>query len=299
MPAEVRRSVQDILEDLHSLNSLRELLSRLNYDPVLKPIERHSWGKAAEALAEDPQIVAVHGEFQIIYLRLASNSLLITHERPVINKLLQQHPYALFVFSTKDQVYWHFVNVKYDKDTSKRRIYRRLTVGPNEKLRTAVDRLSLLDLESVSPDLFGIEPLTIQARHDEAFDVEAVSKKFYLGYSKLFWDFVDAIKKNNKGKSHFVADDGELNARRFTQLVMGRVLIPASIMESPETFNIKVAEGFSIRKLSSEIVSANSSSAGDGQPAATVPRIRVAFFRDKGISLPLSSLLRTFPFSSC
>jgi len=34
----------------------------------------------------------------------------------VVNKLLQEHQFALFVFSTEDRKRWHFVNVKYDPE---------------------------------------------------------------------------------------------------------------------------------------------------------------------------------------
>jgi hypothetical protein len=33
-----------------------------------------------------------------------------------VNQLLRDHPYALFVFSNKNQSAWHFLNVKYDED---------------------------------------------------------------------------------------------------------------------------------------------------------------------------------------
>jgi hypothetical protein len=30
----------------------------------------------------------------------------------VVNRLLREHPYALFIFSDRDQKHWHLVNVK-------------------------------------------------------------------------------------------------------------------------------------------------------------------------------------------
>ncbi len=86
-------------------------------------------------------------------------------ERPVVSRLLQQHPYALFVFSDDQQNRWHFLNVKYDSDAQKRRIFRRITVGPDERLRTASERLTMLDLQSIGGRC--VPP--IAARHpDEA-----------------------------------------------------------------------------------------------------------------------------------
>jgi len=100
--------------------------------------------------------------------------------------LLKEHPYALFIFSNQSQDYWHFINVKYDTETEKRRLFRRITVSPEERLRTAAERISMLNLQYIQPDMFGLKPLTIQSKHDEAFDVEAVTKQFYKEYEGQF-----------------------------------------------------------------------------------------------------------------
>jgi hypothetical protein len=65
-------------------------------------------------------------------------------------------------------------------------MFRRITVGPDERLRTAAERVDRLDLERISPDPSRISPLQIQACHDEAFDVEAVTRDFYDKYNALF-----------------------------------------------------------------------------------------------------------------
>ena len=94
---------------------------------------------------------------------------------------------VLFIFSNRTQGDWHFVNVKYDSDhPEKRRLFRRITISPYEKLRTASERIAMLDLESIRPDLEGLSPLDIQERHDEAFDVEAVMTRFFEDYKAVF-----------------------------------------------------------------------------------------------------------------
>lgn len=183
-----KQSVKEILGDFSSLDSAKQLFSELNCDITRDSLSRQNWSKSAkEALAEDPQVIATHGDFRIIYGKFASDKLLITPQRAVINTLLQDHPYALFLFSNEDQMLWHFVNVKLvidqdderNKDTKKRRLFRRITIRQNERrLRTAIERLSMLDLAVIQPELLGIPPLTIQSRHDQAFDVEAVTKEF-------------------------------------------------------------------------------------------------------------------------
>lgn len=155
-----------------------------------EPISRRGWAEGtASVLADDPVLFAGGGQdsaFHIIYSRLASDQLFSGSERPVVTKLLRDHPYALFIFSNQAQNRWHFINVKHDEEEKKRKLFRRITVGPEERLRTASERISLLDLASISGELFGISPLTIQARHDDAFDVEAVTRQFFDGYQAVF-----------------------------------------------------------------------------------------------------------------
>ena len=154
-------------------------------------IPRRDWTDTARnALASDPILLASGGTdaaFQVIYSHLNSDRLLLTAERPIISRLLQDHPYALFIFSNHNQSHWHFVNVKYDTDDpKKRRLFRRITISPYEKLRTASERIAMLDLACISPLLATIPPLEIQTRHEEAFDVEAVTKRFFEDYSSVF-----------------------------------------------------------------------------------------------------------------
>ena len=92
----------------------------------------------------------------------------------------------MFVFSNRQQASWHFINVKYDPEIKRRRLFRRISVKPGDRLRTASERLSLIDIASIGADPFGLSPLAIQERHDEAFDVESITKEFYEGYETVF-----------------------------------------------------------------------------------------------------------------
>lgn len=188
---ELQQSVLDLLKNFRGLEPLKELFwSELNYQRINQPLSRRGWtDTAAESLAEDPLLFAGGGEnndFHIIYARLKSDRLSLSQERPVASRLLRDHPYALFVFSNVSQDRWHFTNIKYETLTEKRRRFRRITVSPEERLRTASERLSMLDLGEMGGDLFGLSPLTIQKRHDEAFDVEAVTKQFFNEYQYVF-----------------------------------------------------------------------------------------------------------------
>jgi hypothetical protein len=147
MAEEVKESVYDILGDFKGIESARKLFSELGYARAKDPLSRQDWGKAAtEALVEDPQVIATHGPFQVIYSRLASDKRLLGPERAVINTLLRQHPYSLFLFSnecaTENELLWHFVNARlpgsrsevHHKEANKRRIFRRITIREKEKL---------------------------------------------------------------------------------------------------------------------------------------------------------------------
>ena len=194
-----QENILNILQDFHGLESLRELFwTELNYNRQNDRLSRGDWTDTAKnALAEDPVLFATGGigdAFQVIYARLNADRLLLTAERPVISKLLEHHPYTLFVFSNREQTDWHFVNVKYDTENpKKRRLFRRITISPHEKLRTASERIAMLDLAFIGPDPEALSPLDIQTRHEEAFDVEAVTKQFFEDYQSVFHDLQDDL----------------------------------------------------------------------------------------------------------
>jgi hypothetical protein len=125
----------EILRGLRGIEPLKKLFwSELNYERVNEPLSRRDWTTAAgSVLADDPILFAAGGQddaFHIIYSQLSSHELPLTWERPVITKLLAEHPYALFVFSNEGKDKWHFINVKYDDQITKRRLFRRITVNP-------------------------------------------------------------------------------------------------------------------------------------------------------------------------
>ena len=195
-----QENILNILQDFHGIEPLRELFwTELNYDRQNDGLSRGNWTETAKnALADDPVLFATGGpgdDFHVIYARLNSDRLLLTAERPVISKLLEDHPYTLFVFSNREQTDWHFVNVKYDEteDPKRRRLFRRITISPHEKLRTASERIAMLDLASIGPDLEELSPLAIQDGHDKAFNVEAVTKQFFEDYKSVFHDLQDDL----------------------------------------------------------------------------------------------------------
>ena len=178
----------------------------------------------SNALAENPLLLAAgatDNDFHVIYSRLNSDHLLMNLERLVVNRLLQDHPYSLFVFSNQAQSRWHFLNVKYDTTPEKRKLFRRITVGAGEQLRTATEQLSQLDVESINPASGIASPLAIQQRHDEGFDVEVVSKKFFEQYAQVFERVESLIQGIREPERR----------RLFTQKLFNRLMFIAFIQK--------------------------------------------------------------------
>ena len=187
--------------------SLRQLFcTELNYTYQNDPIDRGDWTQRdISNTADDPLLFATGGKddyFRIIYTRLDSDRLRLTDERPIITRLLRAYPYALFIFSNSEQNHWHFVNAKFDEQhPEKRRLYRRITISSAEKLRTAAERIAMLDAESLD------SPLEIQSLHDDAFDVEAVTNEFFTSYQSVFDCLQDDLmdQTNDNQWAHDVA----------------------------------------------------------------------------------------------
>jgi len=239
---ERQQSVLTILQNLRDLDGLKKLFwQELNYERENKPLSMRGWPDAARtALADDPVLFASGGEdnaFHVVYCRLASATLSRNLERPVVSRLVREHPYGLFVFSDTEQSAWHFLNVKYDETAEKRRLFRRITVRADGGLRTAAERLQMMDLALMGKDLFGSVPaLEIQKRLDDAFDVESVTKDFYRELANwYFWAlrhvrFPKDAPKEADGHDH-IAVIRMITRLIFCWFVKEKGLIPGTLFD--------------------------------------------------------------------
>jgi hypothetical protein len=109
--------------------------------------------------------------------------------------------------------------VKYDSTTEKRKLFRRISVGEGEHLRTATEQLSLLALESINSDA---SPLEIQQRHDHAFDVEVVTNKFFTQYRQIFEKVERLIQPTLRDSDR---------RRLFTQKLFNRLMFIAFVQK--------------------------------------------------------------------
>jgi len=181
---------------------LKELFYTLEYRYVNEPLPISKWPDNIKAIIDGVFILSQHAkDFKIIWAKLNASVLKRTEQRPIINQVNRDHPYNLIIFSNQDETLWDFVNVKLvvnevsdeNKEPEKRRIVRRISVRPDEPCRTAVERLSKLE---VTDDRSS--PLAVQQIHDEAFDVEKVTKEFYKelmeGSNSIFITIVNEIR---------------------------------------------------------------------------------------------------------
>jgi hypothetical protein len=227
----LEKSLEKSLLNLNHEKTLKELFwSKLNYDRINQELSVRQWKDIVTLeLVDNPLLLASGGKnngFRVIYSRLKGDRLLKQKEREVVNNLLPDNPYSLFVFSNEERSQWHFLNVKYDDSPQKRKLFRRIKfespLSPTYQgglggLRTATEQLSLLDLESFNSD----SPLEIQKRHDEAFDVEIVTNKFFSQYRQIFERVEGLIQ----------GIDISERRRLFTQKLFNRLMFIAFIQK--------------------------------------------------------------------
>ena len=182
-----------------SLDAALELFDALGYQYADElPLPTRDWPAGVRRLvrgnAESPIYLAQHRDFHVVYTHLTTDDLSRTVERPIVEHTLHKlHPYALFVFANRDLTLWDFVNVKYvAEDGARRRTIRRIHVGPTERLHTAAQRVALLAVPA--PDTSALE---LQSLHDQAFDVEEVTRQFYRDYVGVFDALCKDIARRN------------------------------------------------------------------------------------------------------
>jgi hypothetical protein len=210
---ELMLSLQASLQRLGSTNDVRDLFCNiLHYDYENGIVPTTAWPDSVKqclAPGVAPQIIADQNGFKIIYLQLADGSLRKSSERQLVQRLIKDNPgmRGLVVVSDIDQKHWNLVNVKFDRGGKKldNVLLRRMRVGPGQSVRTAVERLSQVDIESVGEKTTAAE---LQDLHDKAFDVEAVTKQFFNDVANwYFWalkhvEFPKDAPKEDDGHDH-------------------------------------------------------------------------------------------------
>jgi len=187
------------LQQLTDVRDARDLFCNvLHYEFEDEQLATANWpDKLRECLAlgTSPQIIADQNGFKILYLQLAEDYLRKGSERELIQRIIKDDPTlrGLVVVSDVDQKQWNLVNAKFEKEEGKRERLRlrRMRVGPGQSVRTAVERLSMVDIETAGDDTSAAE---LQDLHDRAFDVESVSKEFFNEISNWYFWALSEVK---------------------------------------------------------------------------------------------------------
>jgi hypothetical protein len=184
--------IYDLLNGWSGFNHLRKLFNEiLNYDYANDRIPTINMPDTVKSVLFEPPLIfgtACDDEFKLIYCRMKSDRLRLTDERSVITYLRKRENqiYSLFAFSDRERRTWHLVNAipgsgEGQEDKAKRRLYlRRIVIEPGERYRTAAERLAMIDSTGAR------SAFELKLRHDEAFDVEKVTQKFFREYLRIF-----------------------------------------------------------------------------------------------------------------
>jgi len=204
----IQQCVYDSLQRLTNLDELFELFcTHLNYQYSGNVISTRGWKESTTKDIREIRLIGSHDDFNIIYCQL--DRLLLGIERPIVNQILMRHPYFLVIFSDSMFQNWHFVNVKYDEEAKNRRLFRRIIIGPDERLHTrlhtAAQRISLLDVVDER-----MTALDLQKKHDKAFDVEEVTKDFFNVFVEMFHLLRREIAKNNPTYEGRASDEAQI-----------------------------------------------------------------------------------------
>ena len=209
-------TILPILQNFHGIEPLKQLFwVELNYDRANTPIDNLP-KSTADLVAETPLCLATGGrdkDFHVIYVKLKTEKLRKTDERQIITHLQTRYPDALYVFSNCEQDHWHFVNVKLTREKQEsteqqrlkqRDLFRRITIAPDERLRTAAERITMIDLEDMGePDtLFQsrelLIALEIREGHEQAFNVKKVTEAFFEDYKRVFKKLQDELDEQKR-----------------------------------------------------------------------------------------------------
>lgn len=189
----LKEKVKNHLESLPTKKDqvLADLVYDLGYDYDNAPINAltRNWTEKQKKLVNQVIKLGSHGDFSLIWVRLNSPSILRSAQRTIINLINRQFPYNMIIFSNLQNDTWDFVNMKAvkdkeseeDKEPKKRQILRRIRIDREERLRTAIERISLLEVPEE-----GIHHFNLQKKHDEAFDVEKVTDAFFNEFKSVF-----------------------------------------------------------------------------------------------------------------
>ena len=213
-----KRNLQQALEGLDGPEALRRLFCGVlgyGHDDEAMPCTGLPEG------APLPRSVAEHNGFRVIWFPLTDERLSVKAERDAVTRMLDDDPTlrALFVFSNRSMDQWRLVNARYVAGDAAKPLLRRMAVACQTG-RTAVDRLQAIAIAKIGE---AADAAAIQAAHDRAFDVQAVTDGFYKEYEAVFRKVSDLVTGFGEG------DEEDAARRLFTQHLFNRLMFVAFI----------------------------------------------------------------------
>jgi len=201
--------VFDCISGFSGIDDARTLYCKLlNYDYQDLPIPIEDWSRSAKEIIIDGKIIARKTNFHILYFTI--QKLTRTNERVALKEILKRFPDCVVLFSDKEETEFHITSPKYEPESRYKFVIRRYVVGKYEQLRTASERLCLtyaLDTDT---------PTELKAKHDDAFNVEAVTRQFYKEYKTILDKIEEELQSQGIGDKK--------TAKGFAQQFLNRLM---------------------------------------------------------------------------
>jgi adenine-specific DNA-methyltransferase len=269
--------IQGILRSFNSVDHARKVFCDvLNYQYATGELPCASWPDGIRSLLTGaPTLLADHNGFKVLYLRISGDELRRGSVRQVIQRICKDDPTfrGLFVVSDQSQKSWEFINVKARGDDSKRLLLRLMRVGV-EAVRTATERIATLQINVAEEDSIAAEEL--ESRHDQAFDVESVTKAFFADVANwYFWAlkhvrFPKDAPKEKDGHDHvsvirlitrlvfcwFVKEKGLIPADLFYERKLADLLVgfaPGNVSNADSVFYKAILQNLFFATLNTEM----------------------------------------------
>jgi hypothetical protein len=189
----------------------RLFFTELRFNHVHIELDLKPWAGVSATLAETPVLLAASSgeqESRVIYSCLASDRLSPDQERAVVTPLLGEYGQALFVFSTRERDVWHLLSVEDAAKPSP--VFRRLIVGPDERLSMAAERLAIVADQPANGS--ALEPRLLWER---VFDVERLQGEFLRAFARAYGRIAQDL---------FRACGSRAQAGRLAQLLLDRLI---------------------------------------------------------------------------
>lgn len=190
----IKERLESLIEDGSPEFLERFFAEDLNFHPCNENIFPILTDRLRDGI-KNLRILARQDEFYIVLCQI--ERLLKGKERPLAEKVAEHYHHSLVIFTNTDYSEWHFTNIKYvrfEKEGFNRKIrpFRRIIVGNTERLRTASERLTLIEVNDDD------SALTVHEKCNRAFDVQEVSRDFYKDFVHYYKEFREAIKTTNR-----------------------------------------------------------------------------------------------------